>query len=104
MALGPASRLSVACAVAPGFSLKSPVDGAWCAGLQREGCGVPLSNQVELLAAVRHRLETRFGAPVSLEVPEVDWDRRLVVRATLVDGRRAFVKIDFSLPARSERL
>ena len=52
-----------------------------------------MSNQVELLAAVRHRLETRFGAPVSLEVPEVDWDRRLVVRATLVDGRRAFVKM-----------
>lgn len=56
-----------------------------------------MSTQDELLAAVRHRLEAHFGAPVALNVPEVNWDRRLVVRATLPTGQRAFVKIDFSL-------
>ncbi|GAA2683003.1 MULTISPECIES: HAD-IA family hydrolase [Actinosynnema] len=39
-------------------------------------------------------LSARFGGPVRLDPPEVDWDRRAVCRAELPDGRRAVVKID----------
>ncbi|WP_306747965.1 HAD-IA family hydrolase [Saccharothrix yanglingensis] len=44
--------------------------------------------------ATRRCLTARFGGPVHLDPPEVDWDRRAVCRATLPDGRRAVVKVD----------
>ncbi|HEV2778230.1 MAG TPA: aminoglycoside phosphotransferase family protein [Actinophytocola sp.] len=53
-------------------------------------------------ADVQRCLAPRFGGPVELEPPHVQWDRRAVCRATLPGGRRAVIKIDQD-PARHAR-
>jgi HAD superfamily hydrolase (TIGR01509 family) len=52
---------------------------------------VSLTSWEEVIA---RSLRSRFGAPVEVERPEVDWDGRAVCRATLHDGRRVVVKAD----------
>jgi aminoglycoside phosphotransferase (APT) family kinase protein len=53
-----------------------------------------MSDHPGLLRDVRTRLAHALAADVVLEAPQVDWDRRLVVRATYAGERKAFIKID----------